>query len=78
MEDVIKIIGIALVSIIIIAVLKQYKPEYSVLISLIASVLIVFLIIDKFSGIIDLLNDFSTVSSLNLIKGCDLKFQLVS
>ena len=57
--EIIKIIGIALLSIIIIAVLKQYKPEYSVLISLIASVLIVFLIIDKFSGIIDLLNDFS-------------------
>ena len=42
--DIIKIIGIGIVALIMIIVLKQYKPEFAVYISLIAGVLILFLV----------------------------------
>ena len=45
--DVIKIIGIGLISLIIVIVLKQYKPEYAVYASIIAGVLILLLVMDK-------------------------------
>lgn len=57
--DIIKIVGIALTSVIIIIIIKQYKPEFTVYISLIASVLIMFIFIDKLAGIVGFINDFS-------------------
>lgn len=45
--DIIKIIGIALVSLIIIILLKQYKPEYAIYVSILAGILILVLIMDK-------------------------------
>lgn len=45
--DIIKIVGIALVSLIIIILLKQYKPEFSIYISILTGVLILFLVSDK-------------------------------
>ena len=50
--DIIKIVGIALTSVIIIIVIKQYKPEFAVYISLLASVLIIFIFIDKLALIV--------------------------
>ena len=57
--EIIKIIGIALTAIIIIIIIKQYKPEFSVYISLIASVLIMFIFMDKLGGIVAFISDFS-------------------
>ena len=40
MEEIIKIIGIGLVALVIIIILKQYKPEYAIYVSIIAGILI--------------------------------------
>ena len=45
--DIIKIVGIALVALIIIILLKQYKPEFAIYISILTGVLILFLVFDK-------------------------------
>ena len=55
MTDVIKIIGIGLLALIIIVILKQYKPEFAIYVSMIAGVLILVLSIQKLTGIINLL-----------------------
>ena len=57
--EIIKIIGIALTSVVIIIIIKQYKPEFAVYISLIASALIMFIFMDKLAGIVSFINDFS-------------------
>jgi len=53
--DIIKIIGIAFSAVAIIIIIKQYKPEFTLYISLVASILILFLLLDKVSGIVNLL-----------------------
>ena len=63
--DVIKIIGIGLVSLIIIIIIKQYKPEFTMYISLLAGAIILVLILDKVSAIIDLLRDLSNRTVVN-------------
>ena len=45
--DVIKIIGIALVGLIIIVLIKQYKPEFSIYVGIAVGVIILFLVMDK-------------------------------
>ena len=62
---IIKIIGIGLISLIIIILLKQYKPEFTIYISLLAGVLILLLVIDELSGIISLLQTFANKVSIN-------------
>ncbi len=57
--EIIKIIGIALTAVVIIIIIKQYKPEFAIYISLIASILIMALFMDKLSGIITYISDFS-------------------
>lgn len=63
--EVIKIIGIGLTSLIIIILLKQYKPEFAIYISLLTGVLILLLAADKLSGIISLLRSFADKVSIN-------------
>ena len=40
MEEIIKIVGIGLVALVIVIILKQYRPEYTIYVSIIAGVLI--------------------------------------
>lgn len=65
MDEVIKIIGIGLISLIIIIIIKQYKPEFAIYISIIAGVLILYIIMDKLGGIINLLKTISDKSGIN-------------
>ena len=57
--DIIKIVGIALTAVVIIIIIKQYKPEFAVYISLIASALIMFIFMDKLAGIVTFISRFS-------------------
>jgi len=65
MEEIIKIIGIGLISLVIIIILKQYRPEYAIYVSIIAGILILFLSIEKLSGVINLLQSISDKTFIN-------------
>ena len=54
--DVIKIIGIGLISLIVIIIIRQYRPEFAIYISIIAGVL---------TGIIQLLQSISKKTYIN-------------
>ena len=47
--EIIKIIRIGLIALIIIILLKQYKPEFTIYVSLLTGVLIIFLVTDELS-----------------------------
>ena len=63
--DIIKIIGIGLISLVIIIIIKQYKPEFAVYVSLAASVLILMLVFDKLFDVINLLNNLANKTAIN-------------
>lgn len=63
--DIIKIIGIGLIALIVIIIIKQYRPEFAVYASLIAGALILLLILDKMSGVINLLTNLANKTSIN-------------
>ena len=63
--EIVKIIGIGLVALIIIVILKQYRPEFVIYVSIIAGVIILILIMDKVSAIIDLLTSLSNKTVIN-------------
>ena len=65
MEDVIKIIGIGLIALILIIIIKQYRPEFALYISLIAGVIILYLALDKISNVINLLKQICDKSGIN-------------
>ena len=65
MEEIIKIIGIALTALVIIILLRQYKPEYAIYVSMIAGILILFLSVEKITGIINLLQSISDKTYIN-------------
>lgn len=63
--EIIKIIGIALIALIIIILLKQYKPEFAIYISILTGVLILVLVMDKLSGVITLIQSMASKASIN-------------
>lgn len=63
--DIIKIIGIGLVSLVIIIILKQYKSEFALYASLAASVLILMFVFEKMFSVIDLLNNIANKTAIN-------------
>lgn len=63
--DIIKIIGIGLISLIIIIIVKQYRPEFVIYVSIIAGAIILMLIMDKVSSIINLLTALSNKKVVN-------------
>lgn len=63
--EIIKIIGIALIALIIIIIVKQYRPEFVMYVSLIAGALILILVLDKMGAIIDLLKSLSNKIAIN-------------
>ena len=63
--EIIKIIGIGFIALIIVIILKQYKPEFTIYVSLIAGVSILLIIMDKIDGIINLLTEISNKASIN-------------
>ncbi|MCI8482128.1 MAG: stage III sporulation protein AD [Clostridia bacterium] len=63
--DIIKIIGIAFLAVIIILILKQYRPEFAMYVSIIAGALILFMSIGKLEGVISLLSTISNSTKVN-------------
>ena len=57
--DIVKIIGVGLIALIIIIILKQYKPEFSVYVSIIAGIIILSMVIGKLSSVINILLNLS-------------------
>lgn len=63
--EVIKIIGIGLIALIIIIIVKQYRPEFTIYVSLVAGALILLMVMDKIGGIISLLTTLSNKTTIN-------------
>ena len=63
--DIIKIIGIGLTALIIIIVVRQYKPEFTLYISLLAGALILLFVMQKLEGIVDLLTTLANKTAIN-------------
>lgn len=65
MADISKIIGIGLIGLIIIVILKQYKPELAIYVSMAAGVIILVYAIEELTGVINLLQSISNKTYIN-------------
>lgn len=63
--EIIQIIGIGLISVFLIILIKQYRPEFAIYISLLAGILILTLVSSKLLNIINIVETFSKKASLN-------------
>ena len=63
--EIIKIIGIGLIALVIILILRQYKPEFAIYASLMAGIAILFISLGQLTGVIDLLKDISSRANIN-------------
>ena len=65
MSEVIKIIGIGMISLIIIIIIKQYRPEFAVYISIISGILILAISLQKMGEIVSLIKSISDKAGIN-------------
>lgn len=65
MSEVIKIIGIGMISLIIIIIIKQYRPEFAVYISIIAGIIILAISLQKMGEIVGLIKSISDKAGIN-------------
>lgn len=57
--EIIQIIGIGLTGVIIAGILKEYKPEFKIYVSIVVGIVIFFLAVDKLSKFINLIHILS-------------------
>lgn len=57
--EIVKIIGVGLTALIIIIILKQYKPEFTVYVSIIAGAIILLMVMDKLSAVVNILSSLA-------------------
>ena len=57
--EIVKIIGVGLTATIIIIILKQYKPEFTVYVSIIAGAIILFMLMDKLNAAVSILTSLA-------------------
>jgi len=62
--EIVKIIGIGLTATILIIILKQYKPEFTVYASLIAGAIILFMVMGKLNGIVSILQNLANKTGI--------------
>lgn len=65
MENVIKIIGVSFIALISIIIVKQYKPEFAIYVSIVAGAIILYMVLDKLGNVINLLQSISEKSGVN-------------
>ena len=65
MDEFIKIVAIGLISLVTIIIIKQYKPEFAIYISIITGLIIIYMVINRLEGIINLLKSISNKSGIN-------------
>ncbi len=63
--EVIKIVGISIFAVIMIIILKNYRPEMALVLSIITGIGIMFYAISKMSSVINVLNDLVSKSGVN-------------
>ena len=63
--DIIKIIGVGMIALITTVILKQYRPEFSIYISLLAGAIILAMIFSKLNGILQLIQKLSEKTMIN-------------
>lgn len=63
--DIVKLIGIGLIALVIIIIVKQYKPEFAIYVSLAAGILILSMTFDTITQIIDLIESYSQKVSIS-------------
>ena len=63
--DILRIIGIALITMVATLVVKQIKAEFSIIVSLAGALVILFMIVDGLSSIVDYFNEIIIRTSIN-------------
>lgn len=64
--EIVQVIAIAFIATFIVMILKQYRPEFSVYVSIIAGILIFFIVISKFTSVIELIKNLSNKLGANM------------
>ena len=63
--EVIKIVGVSIFAVIMIIILKNYRPEMALVLSIITGIGIMLYAISKMSSVINVLNDLVSKSGVN-------------
>lgn len=64
--EIVQVIGIAFVATFMIMIIKQYRPEFSIYISIITGILIFFVVISKLTSVIELIKSLSSKLGTNM------------
>ncbi len=65
MNEIIKIVGIGIIALIIVIVLKQYRPEFAIYVSILAGIAILLISIYRLEEVIELIQSISQKTAIN-------------
>ena len=63
--DIVRICGVGLIGVIILIIIREYKPELTIYVSIIAGAIILSLVMDKLFSIVNLLTSLNSKAGMN-------------
>ncbi|ACA59522.1 stage III sporulation protein AD [Candidatus Desulforudis audaxviator] len=65
--EITQIVGFGLVAAVLVVILRQYKPEIALLVSLAAGIMLFMMVLGKIGAIVEVLKDLSNRANVNLV-----------
>ncbi len=65
--EITQIVGFGLVAAVLVVILRQYKPEIALLVSLAAGITLFMVVLGKIGAIVEVLKDLSNRANVNLV-----------
>lgn len=65
MEDIFKIVAFAIVSVVLILLIKQQKPEIALLLTIVSSIALLLFSLNQMAGVFELLEELVSKSGIN-------------
>mgnify|MGYP003293870626 CR=1 FL=1 len=64
--EIVQVVGIAFIATFMVMIIRQYRPEFSIYISIIAGIVIFFVVIAKLTSVIELIKSLSSKLGTNM------------
>ncbi|MEW5785651.1 MAG: stage III sporulation protein AD [Bacillota bacterium] len=65
--EILQVVGLGLIAAVLVIILREYRPELAVQVSLVAGVIIMLLVINKIVGVINVITETAVGAGVNLV-----------
>lgn len=65
--EIVQVVGLGLIAVLLVLILREYRPEMAMQVSLIAGVVIMLLVVNRIAGAVNVITETAVAAGINLV-----------